>query len=64
MLLINKEIKFKIYIKKLNLKYIEEKLIINKENKEIKFERYWRKLMLVINKKINFKIYQSRKLNL
>ena len=40
MLLINKEIKFKIYIKKLNLKYIEEKLIINKENKEIKFERY------------------------
>ena len=49
---------------KLILKYIEEKLIINKENKEIKFERYRRKLMLVINKKINFKIYQSRKLNL
>jgi len=46
-LLINKEIKFKIY---------RRKLIINKENKEIKFERYRRKLMLVINKKINFKV--------
>ena len=44
-------------IKKLNLKYIEEKLIINKENKEIKFEIYRRKLMLLINKEINFEIY-------